>query len=190
MVLWKNDIYSSFGLNGFGLNCTVFIIIDPLRYWNWFSPVTHSRVQMKCELSLFRATHKRFYFLGNITQPKIQESLICNETTCRKCVTPMLCVVVQCVALLPLQWRHNERNGVSNHQPHHCLLNRLFRRRSKKNIKAPRHWPLCGKFTGDRWIPRTNGQWRGKCFRLMTSSFDIKQTHIMMTSWARKVSED
>ena len=28
----------------------------------------------------------------------------------------------------------------------------------KKNIKTPRHWPLCGKFTGDRWIPRTNGQ--------------------------------
>ena len=28
----------------------------------------------------------------------------------------------------------------------------------KGNIKAPRHWPLCGEFTGDRWIPRTNGQ--------------------------------
>ena len=28
----------------------------------------------------------------------------------------------------------------------------------KKNIKALRHWPLCGEFTGDRWIPRTNGQ--------------------------------
>ena len=27
-----------------------------------------------------------------------------------------------------------------------------------ENIKAPRHWPLCGEFTGDRWIPRTNGQ--------------------------------
>ena len=26
----------------------------------------------------------------------------------------------------------------------------------KENIKAPRHWPLCRKFTGDRWIPRTN----------------------------------
>ena len=25
--------------------------------------------------------------------------------------------------------------GVSNHQPHHCLLNRLFRRRSKKTSK-------------------------------------------------------
>ena len=28
----------------------------------------------------------------------------------------------------------------------------------KENIKAPRHWPLCEEFTGDRWIPRTNGQ--------------------------------
>ena len=31
-----------------------------------------------------------------------------------------------------LQWRHNEHDGVSNHQPRDCLLNRLFRRRSKK----------------------------------------------------------
>ena len=36
-----------------------------------------------------------------------------------------------------LQWRHNERNGVSNRQPHDCLLNRLFRRRSKKTSKQP-----------------------------------------------------
>ena len=34
-----------------------------------------------------------------------------------------------------LQWRHNGRDGISNHQPHHCLLNRLFRRRSKKASK-------------------------------------------------------
>ena len=36
---------------------------------------------------------------------------------------------------LPLQWRHNGRDVVSNHQPHDCLLNRLFRRRSKKTSK-------------------------------------------------------
>ena len=42
---------------------------------------------------------------------------------------------------------------------------------NKENIKAPRHWPLCGEFTGYRWIPRTNGQLRGKCFHLMTSSW-------------------
>ena len=34
-----------------------------------------------------------------------------------------------------LHWRHNDHNGVSNHQPHVCLLNRLFRRRSKKTSK-------------------------------------------------------
>ena len=28
----------------------------------------------------------------------------------------------------------------------------------KEKIKAPRHWPLCGEYTGDRWILRTNGQ--------------------------------
>ena len=36
---------------------------------------------------------------------------------------------------LALQWRHNGPDSVSNHQPHHCLLNRLFRRRSKKTSK-------------------------------------------------------
>ena len=35
----------------------------------------------------------------------------------------------------PLQWRHNGRDSVYNHQPHDCLLNRLFRRRSKKTSK-------------------------------------------------------
>ena len=29
-----------------------------------------------------------------------------------------------------LHWQHNGRYGVSSHQPHHCLLNRLFRQRS------------------------------------------------------------
>ena len=31
-----------------------------------------------------------------------------------------------------LLWRHNEPDGVSNHQPHDCWLNRLFSQRSKK----------------------------------------------------------
>ena len=36
--------------------------------------------------------------------------------------------------LLTSQWRHDGRNGVSNQQPCDCLLNRLFRRRSKKTL--------------------------------------------------------
>ena len=34
-----------------------------------------------------------------------------------------------------LLWRHNGCDGVSNHQPHDCLLNRSFMCRSKKTSK-------------------------------------------------------
>ena len=60
-----------------------------------------------------------------------------------------------------LQWRHNGRDAVSNHQPHHCLLNRLSRHRSKKTSKlratafvrgihrspvnSPHKWPVTRK---------------------------------------------
>ena len=60
---------------------------------------------------------------------------------------------------------YNDRDGVSNYQPHDCLFNRLLNRRI---IKAPRHWPLCGEFTGDWWIPC-------KCFHLMTSSWKLQR---------------
>ena len=32
---------------------------------------------------------------------------------------------------ITIRWRHNEHDSVSNHQPHDCLLNHLFGRRSK-----------------------------------------------------------
>ena len=60
-----------------------------------------------------------------------------------------------------LQWCHNDHDVVSNHQPHGCLLNRLFRRRSKKTSKlrvtglcvgnspgpvnSPHKWPVTRK---------------------------------------------
>ena len=37
--------------------------------------------------------------------------------------------------VITLRWRHNGRDGVSNHQHHYCLLNRLFGCRSKKISK-------------------------------------------------------
>ena len=36
---------------------------------------------------------------------------------------------------MTLQWRHNERDSVSNQHPHDCLLIRLFRRRSTEASK-------------------------------------------------------
>ena len=55
-----------------------------------------------------------------------------------------------------LQWRHNERDGVSNHQPCDCLLNCLFRRISKKTSKlrvtglCAGNSPVTGKFPAQR----------------------------------------
>ena len=65
------------------------------------------------------------------------------------------------VAVSWLQWRHNERYGVSNHQSLECLFNRLFRRRSKKHqssaslafvrgihrlpVNSPHKWPVTRK---------------------------------------------
>ena len=43
---------------------------------------------------------------------------------------------------LTLHWHHNDHDGVSNHQPHGCLLNRFFRCRSKQTSK-PRVTGLC-----------------------------------------------
>ena len=44
-------------------------------------------------------------------------------------------MVVLCSNPTSLRWRHNGQDSVSNHQPLDCLLNRLFRRRSKKTSK-------------------------------------------------------
>ena len=43
-----------------------------------------------------------------------------------------------------LRWRHYARDSVSNHQPHDCLLNHLFRRRSRKTSKL-RVTGLCAR---------------------------------------------
>ena len=40
-----------------------------------------------------------------------------------------------CLWMNSLRWRHNGLDSVSNHQPHDCLHNHLFRRRSKKTSK-------------------------------------------------------
>ena len=53
------------------------------------------------------------------------------------------------------QRRHNEHDGVSNHQPQDCLLNRLFGRWTKKTSKLRVTGFVRGELTGHRWIPHT-----------------------------------
>ena len=62
----------------------------------------------------------------------------------------------QSYVIVSLQWRHNERDGVSNYQSHDCLHNSLFRRRSKKTSKlrvtglCAGNSPMTGEFPAQR----------------------------------------
>ena len=75
---------------------------------------------------------------------------------------------------LALQWRHYERDGVSNHQNHDCLLNSLFRCRLKKVSKL-RVTGLCVR--GIHQWP-VNSPHKGPVTRKMYP-FDV----IMTSSW-------
>ena len=58
--------------------------------------------------------------------------------------------------IVTLQWCHNGCDGVSNHQPHDCFINRLFRQRSKKTSKlrvtglCARNSPVTGEFPAQK----------------------------------------
>ena len=63
-------------------------------------------------------------------------------------------------------WHRNGRDGVSNHQPHHCLFISLFRRRSKKISKfrdtglCEGHSPFTGEFTAQSNAENVSIWWR------------------------------
>ena len=64
----------------------------------------------------------------------------------------MICFLFQLI-WESLRWRHNGRDSVLNHQPPDCLLNRLFRSKSKKTSKL-RVTGLCaGNSTGTGEFP-------------------------------------
>ena len=80
-----------------------------------------------------------------------------------------------------LEWRHNERHGFSNHRSLDCVLNRLFRRRSKKTSNSVS--PLVGGI--HRWAVNSTpkGRVTRKCFHLMTSSCFCFFLGLMIYLW-------
>ena len=88
-----------------------------------------------------------------------------------------------------LQWRHNGHEGVSNDQPHDCLLKRLFRRRSKKTSKlrvtglCAGNSPVTGEFPAQR---ASNGEnvsiwWRhhAKQTRALPTNLHMSETPLI-----------
>ena len=71
---------------------------------------------------------------------------------------------------LSLQWHHNEHDGVSNHQPHDCLLDRLFKHRSKKTSKLHVTGLCVGNSPVTSEFPAQRASNAENVFHLMTSS--------------------
>ena len=86
----------------------------------------------------------------------ITRAHISNRSSTTKANWP--CIPGLCVSrsTLALWWRHNERDSVSNYQRFDCLLNRLFRCRSKRasNLRVTGlcvgNSPGTGEFTAQR----------------------------------------
>ena len=76
-----------------------------------------------------------------------------------------------------LQWRHNERDGVSNRRPLDCLHDRLFRRRSKKTSKI-RVTGLCVRGI-HRWP--VNSPHKGPVTRKLFLFDDVIMWHIKVS---------
>ena len=87
-----------------------------------------------------------------------------------------------------LQRRHDERDVVSNHQPHDCLLKRLFRRRSKKTPKlrvtglCEGNSPVTGEFPAQRASNAENASiwWRHNGIPFAKGQVWVKGWHAMV----------
>ena len=93
-----------------------------------------------------------------------------------------------------LQWRHNEHDSVSNHQPHDCLLNRISRRRSKKTSKlrvtglCVGNSPVTGEFPAQKasnaenvsiWWRHHNLRWKDSPLTTESTDGQIASLHLL-----------
>ena len=103
-----------------GIIMTIRLKIPPSHYLNRYWLITNRAPQYSC--------HKK-------QQNKSQsESKYFHSMKCFF-IIPGLPQSCSRVRHRSLPWRHNGCDGVSNHQHRDCLLNRLFRRRSRKTLE-------------------------------------------------------
>ena len=89
-------------------------------------------------------------------------------------------------SLNSLRWRHNGHDGVSNHQPHHCLLNRLFGCRWTKTSKLR----VTGLCAGNSPVnSHTNGHLRGKFFLWWRHHVAVR-SDILRSLWSSEILRD
>ena len=84
-------------------------------------------------------------------------------------------IIIDKIVLDSLHWRHNDHDGVSNHQPYGCLLNRLFRRKWTKTSKLR----VTGLCVGNSPGP-VNSPHKGPVPRKMIPFDDVTMTPLFL----------
>ena len=87
---------------------------------------------------------------------------------------------------MALQWRHHEHDGVSNHRPYHCVLNRLFRPIWRKHqssaslafVRGIHRWPVNSPHKGPVTRKKSSVWWRHH-----GSWFEMYRTSILALQW-------
>ena len=132
---------------------------DPYTHWQGTFSVSAMSVRPEISLGLW-SWHRKFDVepISFKADFALVPSPLHNHAYVNACIQWFCCSQF---STCPLQWCHNEHDGVSNHQPHDCLPKRLFRRKSKKTSKlrvtglcvgnspgpvnSPHKWPVMRK---------------------------------------------
>ena len=145
-------------------------------------------------------SHNALHVLGQAIVANIQETDI-QFVICRLYYSSWYSWLV--IWYTSLLWRHNGRDGVSNHQPNNCLLNRSFRPRSKKTSKlrvtglCAGNIPVNGEFPAQRASNAENVSiwWRHHVTKMNTKVVTVTRSHYVMSlpwwlSWVDDTSHD
>ena len=163
------------------MGCATFIHWPRLIISEW-KPVSKSRVLVQVPVPLKRLWSNEIWSSIKIYFLYLLLHLSDHKEICDK--------------PLSLQWRHNGHDGLSNHQPHHCLLHRLFRCRSKKTSKlrvtglCVGNSPVTGEFPAQRASNAENVSiwwrhhvWTNACLVYPRINASLGQDELNVYSW-------
>ena len=111
------------------------------KFYSQVSMVIHCGLVMPhgnidlCQLWIRKSLVAWWHQAINWTYVDLPSKVFCGihlRVISRDMLMNLICDMCLEIVLLTSQWRHNGHDSISNHQPHDCLLNRLFRGRSKK----------------------------------------------------------
>ena len=113
-----------------------------------------------------------------------------------RCISCREWYLLNYTTISTLQWRHNERDGVWNHQPHDYLLSRLFSSRSKKTSKlrvagfCAGNSPVTGEFPAQMASNAENASiwWRHHVWQTIVDSQIYITCHLYMRSLTYEAS--